>query len=406
MTDYLARELSNRLERALRQLPVVVISGLRQSGKSTLLQNEPLLALGHTYRTLDDFATLQAARSNPEALLEGAVILDEVQRCPELLMALKQRVDEQRVPGRFILSGSANLALLGHVSETLAGRAGYFTLHPMTRRELRGATAQPPFLVEFFRAPRVPAGSAEPVEDREVLSGGLPPACLGPAEAVDEWFRAYVQTYVERDVRQLSQITDLVAFRTLAQLAALRTGQMLVISDLARDAKLKAATAGRYLDLLEASFLTRRLPPFLKNRGSRLVKSPKLYVTDSGLAAHMAGAGALEPGRDDLLRGSLYETYVAQNLAGLLEAHLPDAQVSYWHEQGRHEVDFVIETGRKFFAIEVKAASRWSGNDLSGLRAFLDRTPECEAAVLAYNGKEAVKLADRLYAIPLGHLLA
>jgi len=223
---------------------------------------------------------------------------------------------------------------------------------------------------------------------------------------VDEWFRAYVQTYVERDVRQLSQITDLVAFRTLAQLAALRTGQMLVISDLARDAKLKAATAGRYLDLLEASFLTRRLPPFLKNRGSRLVKSPKLYVTDSGLAAHMAGAGALEPGRDDLLRGSLYETYVAQNLAGLLEAHLPDAQVSYWHEQGRHEVDFVIETGRKFFAIEVKAASRWSGNDLSGLRAFLDRTPECEAAVLAYNGKEAVKLADRLYAIPLGHLLA
>jgi len=206
-------------------------------------------------------------------------------------------------------------------------------------------------------------------------------------------------------VRQLSQITDLVAFRTLAQLAALRTGQVLVISTLARDAKLNAVTAGRYLDLLEASFLIRRLPPFLKNRSSRLVKSPKLYFTDSGVAAHFAGVGALQSGRDDLLRGALFETYAAQNLAALLEAHRPDAQLTYWHEQGRHEVDFVIEEGRKVLAIEVKAATRWSENDLSGLRAFADRTPACAAAVLAYNGREAVRLGDRLWALPLGHLL-
>ena len=386
-------------------MPVVVLSGLRQTGKSTLLQNEAGLARGHTYRTLDDFATLAAARANPESLLEGAAILDEVQRCPELLVALKKSVDEQRRPGRFILSGSANLALLGHVSETLAGRAGYFTLHPMTRREQRGATTQEPFLVKFLSSPVLPSGKADPVTEREVLTGGLPPACLGPADGVAEWFRGYVQTYVERDVRQLSQITDLVAFRTLAQLAALRTGQVLVISTLARDAKLNAVTAGRYLDLLEASFLIRRLPPFLKNRSSRLVKSPKLHFTDSGLAAHMAGITTLEPGRDDLLRGALFETYVAQNLAALLEAHLPDAQMGYWHEQGRHEVDFVIEVGRKVFAIEVKAATRWSESDLSGLRAFLERTPACVAAVLAYNGKEAVKLDERLFAIPLGQLL-
>ena len=214
-----------------------------------------------------------------------------------------------------------------------------------------------------------------------------------------------LQTYVERDVRQLSQITDLIAFRTLAQLAALRTGQVLVISTLGRDAKLNAVTAGRYLDLLEASFLIRRLPPFLKNRSSRLVKSPKLHFTDSGLAAHLAGLTTLEPGRDDLLRGALFETYVAQNLAALLEAHLPDAQFAFWHEQGRHEVDFVIELGRKIFGIEVKAATRWSEGDLSGLRAFLERTPACVAAVLAYNGKEAVKLGERLFVIPIGQLL-
>jgi hypothetical protein len=338
-------------------------------------------------------------------LLEGAAILDEVPRCPELLVAVKKSVDEQRRPGRFILSGSANLALLGHVTETLAGRAGYFTLHPMTRREQRGAIAEKPFLVRFLNSPVLPAGRSDPVSEKEILTGGLPPACLGPPDGVAEWFRGYVQTYVERDVRQLSQIADLVAFRTLAQLAALRTGQVLVISTLARDAKLNAVTAGRYLDLLEASFLIRRLPPFLKNRGSRLVKSPKLHFTDSGVAAHLAGIVTLEPGRDDLLKGALFETYVAQNLSAILEAHLPEAQMGYWHEQGRHEVDCVIEAGRKVLAIEVKAATRWSESDWSGLRVFLERTPACVAAVLAYNGREAVKLEERLFAIPMGQLL-
>ena len=405
MTAYCPREITPRLERALRQLPVTVLSGLRQAGKSTLLQAEPSFTTGHAYRTLDDFATLAAARSNPESLVSRPVILDEVQRCPELLVAIKKVVDEHRRPGRFVLSGSANLALLGRVSETLAGRAAYFTLHPMTRREIRRHTRRSPFLVEFLSAQELPGGKTDPVTDQEVLAGGLPPACLGPADSRAEWFRGYVQTYVERDVRQLSQIADLVAFRTLAQLAALRTGQVLVVSSLARDAKLTGVTAGRYLDLLEASYLVRRVPPFLKNRSSRLVKSPKLHFSDSGLAAHLAGVTAFEPGRDDMLRGSLFETFVAHNIEALLEAHLPDARLAYWHEQGRHEVDVVIELGRKVFAIEVKAATRWNEGDLSGLRAFVERTPACAAAVLAYNGMEAAKLDGRLFAIPIGHLL-
>lgn len=405
MTVYLPREITPRLLRALRTLPVIVLSGLRQSGKSTFLQHEAGLGRGHVYLTLDDFATLAAAQLSPESLLERATILDEVQRCPDLFVAIKQQVDARRRPGRFILSGSANLALLGRVTETLAGRAGYFTLHPMTRREQRGATAQAPFLMKFLKTQTVSAGPAEPVTEREVLRGGLPPACLGPRAGVAEWFRGYEQTYIERDVRQLSQITDLVAFRTLTQLAALRTAQVLSISTLARDAKLNAVTAGRYLDLLEASFLIHRLPPFLKNRATRLIKSPKLYFTDSGLAAHMSGTTTIEPGRSDIHRGALFETYVAQNLAALLEAHVPEARLSYWHEQGRYEVDFVIEAGRRVFAIEVKAATRWSDGDLGGLRAFLERTPACVAAVLAYNGKEAVRLGERLFAIPLGTLL-
>jgi len=406
MTNYLPREIAQRLERALQLLPVVVLSGLRQSGKSTLLQNEPTLVRKYTYRTLDDFTLLAAAKANPEALLEGDSILDEVQRCPEILVSIKKFVDEERRPGRFILSGSANLALLGHVSETLAGRASYFTLHPMTRREIQTITNRPPFIVAFLKSSDLPSGKTTPITEQEVLTGGIPPVCLGPAGGVAEWLRGYVQTYVERDLRQFSQITDLVSFRNLAQMAALHTGQVLVISSLAKDAKLNTVTAGRYLNLLETSYLIRRLPPFLKNRSSRLVKSPKLYFTDSGLAAHLAGINSLDPGRDDLLRGALFETYIIQNLTAILEANMPEAQMSFWHEQGRHEVDFVIEYDRKVCAIEIKAATRWTEKDLSGLRAFLARTPNCEKAVLAYNGEETVKLGEKLWAIPMGKLLA
>jgi len=405
MTDYHPREITLRLKRVLQQVPVAVLSGLRQTGKSTLLQNEAGIAREYAYQTLDDFAVLAAAKANPDSLLKENLILDEVQRCPELLIAIKRNVDQKRLPGRFILSGSANLALLGHVSETLAGRAVYLTLHPMTRRERKGNIKDPPFLTKFMNNQHDLSGKAKPVSDTEVLTGGLPPVCLRPAEDVSEWFRGYIQTYVDRDVRQLSQITDLVAFHTLAQLAALRTGQVLSVSSLARDAKLNTVTAGRYLNLLETSFLVRRLPPFLKNRSSRLVKSPKLHFTDSGLAAHMAGIDTIEPGHDERLRGALFETFIVQNLAAILEAHLPDAQLSYWHEQGRYEVDFVIEKSRRVMAIEVKAATQWGESDLIGLRAFLQRTPACTAAVLAYNGEESVMLQDRLWAIPMGKLL-
>jgi predicted AAA+ superfamily ATPase len=297
---------------------------------------------GRTYRTLDDFATLAAARANPESLLGEPVILDEAQRSPDLLLAVKKHADESRRPGRVLLSGSANLALLGQVSETLAGRAGYYALHPMTRREIRRGTATRPFLTDFIRTLALRGGQADPVTDQEVLAGGLPPACLGPADGSAEWFRAYVQTYVERDVLQLSRITDLVAFQTLARMAALRTAQVLA---------------------------------------------------------------TIEPGRDDRLRGALFETWVCQNLVALLDAHLPDAQLSYWHEQGRYEVDFVIETGRRVVAVEVKAASRWTERDLAGLRAFLDRTPQCAAAVLAYNGRVGASLGGRLWAVPIGSLV-
>lgn len=413
-TVFRAREITPALLHALVHMPVVVLTGMRQVGKSTLLQHQPELAR-RRYVSLDDFAHLEAARRDPEAFLAGdePVTVDEAQKCPELLPVIKRLVDQRRVPGRFLLSGSANFALLRGITESLAGRAVYLTLHPFTRRELAGRLEEEPFLVRFFRAAApeallaaAPPGAPAPVAPEEVLRGGMPPVCLGAAGDPGLWFRGYEQTYLERDVRALSQVADLIAFRRLLVLTALRTGQVLKVSELARDARLAAATAGRYLGVLEASCVVRRLAPYLANRASRLIKSPKLYLSDAGLAAHLAGVTALDPGMDEPLRGALLETYVAQNLAGILEARWPEARLSFWHVQGRHEVDFVIEAGRATLAMEVKAGSRWQERDLAGLRAFLAATPGCRAAILAHQGTAAARLGERLWALPLSLLLS
>ena len=408
MTPYRPREASGLVRQALEALPVVVVTGLRQAGKTTFLREDPVFR-GRRYLTLDDFATLEAARRDPEALLGGdqALIVDEAQRCPDLLVAVKREVDRRRAPGRFVLSGSANLALLGGISESLAGRAIHLTLHPFNRRERREEIDQKPFLVRFLAAPALPAQpEGEPLSFEEILDSGLPPVALNETANRGLWFLGYEQTYLERDVRDLAQVADLVAFRNLTRLAALRTAQVLNQSELARDAKLPVSTAARYLALLETSFLLTRLPPYLRSRATRLIKSAKLFVSDSGIAAHLAGVDDLSPGGNEPRRGALFETYVAQNLTAIVDAHLPRAEVSFWSVQGRHEVDFVIAHGASCLAIEVKAATRFDGRDLAGLRAFLARHREAVAGVLAYNGRQAVSLGDRLWAIPVGLLLS
>lgn len=407
MTGYRPRAVGRIVRDALADMPVVVVTGLRQSGKSTFLQHERGLA-GRRYVSLDDFAQLAAARGDPAGFVrtDEPLTIDEAQKCPELLSAIKREVDRARQPGRFLLSGSANFALLRGIGESLAGRALYVTLLPFSCRELHGDLRTTPFARRVFddgRPPRTVTG--RPVAPDAVLAGGLPPVCLEQVGRAATWFKGYEQTYLERDVRELTRVGDLIAFRHLLRLAALRTAQVLTVSELGRDAKLNANTTARYLSVLEASFVINRLPPYLSNRASRLIKSPKLYVADSGLCAHLAGVDAFREPTADLMWGALLETYVAQNLAAILESDWPQARLAYWHVQGRHEVDFVVEEGREALAIEVKAAARWDERDLAGLRAFLDRTPRCRAALLAHGGTDIVRLADRLWAVPLGTLL-
>jgi hypothetical protein len=398
--------MSQVIQNALKTFPVVVVTGMRQVGKSTLLGKAPEFQ-NRAFATLDDFSQLEEAKSSPETFLNLKVPLtiDEAQRCPELLIAIKKAVDDKRVRGHFLLSGSSNFALLKNVSESLAGRAIYLPLNPFTRREISNASNSRPFLARFMKTSVLPKSLPDfsPISDREIYLGGMPEVCLRPTHHSHLWFKGFEQTYLERDIRG---IEDPLGFRRLIRLAALRTGNLFSPSELARDAKLSAATAARYLGLLELSFIASRLPPFLNNRSSRLIKSPKLYLSDSGLACYLSGVSDERSLRPFPSYGALFETYVWNNLSAILAAHWPQASLSFWNVQGRHEVDFVIESGIDCWAVEVKAAERWETRDLAGLKAFLEYTPHSKAAILAYNGKVPARLGDKLWALPLGLLLS
>jgi predicted AAA+ superfamily ATPase len=408
MTTYFERDLASTVLGALKNMPVVAITGLRQTGKTTFLQHQ-FPSEARRFISFDDFAQLSAAKLDPDRFVDSdePLTIDEAHKCPEIFTAIKRIVDRKRKPGQFLLSGSANFTLLRGITESLAGRSIYFQMHPFSRREIARRVAEQPFLKRFFENQQMPKQKQfKPVESEEILKGGMPTVCLGDVEDHTFWFKGYEQTYLQRDIREISQIENIVAYRNLLHLVCLRTGQILNVSQLGRDAKLTSATTSRYVSLLETSFVISKFNPYLRNKASRLIKSPKVYLSDSGLGCFMVGADKLRMDHQEPLLGALFETYVAQNLFAIINARWKEAQLYFWSIQGRNEVDFIIEVGRSCLAMEVKSSTRWQKNDLSGLEAFLAVTPHCVAGVLCYNGREAVRLGERLWALPLGLVLS
>jgi len=407
MQPYLPRHIASLVSKALRTMPVVVLTGMRQVGKTTLLRSEPDLR-DRRYLSLDDFATEAAAHSAPESLLgeDGPVTIDEVQKAPELLPAIKAAVDRDRRPGRFLLSGSANLLLLESVSESLAGRAVYLQLWPLTLAEQRRIEGEP-VLIELLRtgSPRF-GDAAKGFSPLDAVRGGMPPVVLDQADP-GLWYLGFEQTYLERDVRRLTQVADLAQFRRFLRLVALRTGNLLNLSEIARDAHLSPATASRYLGILEASFAVHRVQPHLASRAARLVKSSKVHLSDAGLAHHLIGTRGAPMTEGDPHAGALLETFVAQNLAGLVSAWCAPggATVQFWNVQGRYEVDFVVEAFGRTVALEVKRGTRFSESDLRGLRRFLELTPSCVMGILAYGGTTSVAVDERIWAVPIEQVL-
>jgi len=396
--------LTSTLQDAIQHHPIVVLTGARQVGKSTLLLNaEPFC--GWRFHTMDDFDTLRLAREFPQELWAGTdrVVLDEVQRAPELLLAIKRAVDRNPGQMRFVLSGSAHLLLMRHVSESLAGRAVYFILHPMTLGEMHRAS--PSDILARALAGDWPEEGTLPEDPpdpaRHLLRGFLPSLLtFDSPQSWVRWWDGYVATYLERDLRQFSQIGDLLDFRRLMELLALRSGQVLNQSELGRDAHLSQPTVHRYLNLLEMTHLFERLPAYRVSRTSRLIKSPKVFWSDPGLAIFLSGIYTVEDLNRARELGAYFETMLFHHLRVLAGLLTPPARLYFWRTRSGQEVDFVIEHGRRLLAVEVKRSTQVGYGDAATLRAFLDEYPEASGGLLLYGGNAIHRLGEKIVALP------
>lgn len=396
-----SRAVGTALLERLKVMPAVVVTGARQTGKSTLAEH---LIPGHRrYRSLDDLDVLDAARRDPDVLVGGTqpVTLDEVQRAPTLLHAVKRAIDRDRTPGRFLLTGSANLLLMRQVSESLAGRASYLTLWPMTRRE-QGGEGRAGMWGELLEArgqdwlDLLAAQPDQPDDWRALaLRGGFPTPALTLATPAERaiWFDGYVRTYLERDLQDLASIVALPDFRRLMRAACLRLGQLLNQTELARDTALKQPTVHRWLNLLETSYLAVRLPAYAVNRTKRLIKSPKLYWGDTGVALHLSGG--IEP------TGAHLENLVLQDLLVWRDARLDRPELGYWRTAAGEEVDFVVEVGDRLLPIEVKATDRPRLADVAHLRSFREEYgARSRPGLLLHTGTVVEWLAPEVLAVP------
>ena len=422
------RFAERRLTEALEDSPVTLIHGPRQCGKTTLAlmvcAPEQLASggrpsavpaagsPGHTYLTFDDAVTRESAEADLMGFvadLPERVILDEVQRVPQLFAALKVAVDRRRIPGRFLLTGSSNVLLTPALSDSLAGRMETVPLHPLAQCELQGSTTPTGFLDALFgggfevrRTERLGRNLGE-----RIVAGGYPAALMRPAgRRRTNWYRDYLDAQVLRDVRDLARIRSLDVLPRLMSLAAANTATLFNLSDLAAPFELSRPTVRNYVALLEQVFLLEELPSWHNNRLSRLVKRPKLHVGDTGLACALLGVGADGLSSDRSLLGQLLETFVYRELQRQASWH-PDL-MSFFHFRDRdgYEVDIVIEGGARALAgVEVKAGATVTASDFRGLKKLRDAAGDRFAGgVVLYDGETSAGFGDRLHAVPIRSL--
>jgi len=395
-----------RLEEALTDTPVVLVHGPRQAGKSALTRVVASVT-GHGYVTLDADVQLEAARSDPTGFLAGLpdkVVLDEVQRVPEIFRALKLAVDRDRRPGRFILTGSANVLLLPRLADSLAGRMEILRLHPLSQAEIAGGA--PRFLDRLIAgAPSFrPCSRLGQELFERIAAGGYPAALRRTSHGRrSRWYREYLATVLQRDVREVATIRSLDVLPRLAAMAAGQTARLINVNELAAPFQLSRPTIGEYMAVLERLFVVERLQPWHSNRLSRLVKTPKLHVGDTGVAAALLGLTPQSLARDRKIAGQFLETFVYQELRRQASG-LPDPiEFHHYRDRDGHEVDIVLEVrGQDLVGIEVKASATVRATDFRGLRRLQRQVGErLVAGVVLYDGESPVAFGPRLHAVPI-----
>lgn len=404
----LKRHIESLIIKALSDTPVVLLNGARQTGKSTLVQQLTAARGASQYLTLDNAATLSAARFDPAALLTGftgTLIIDEVQRAPELYLALKETVDQDRRPGRFLLTGSANVLLLPRLSESLVGRMEIVTLWPFSQGELAGTreTLIERLFAANFTLPTVAEFSRADLLQR-ILLGGYPEVMTRTdEERRHTWFGSYLTTLLQRDVREFANIEGLTDLPRLLALLAARTSSLLNLAELSRAISIPQTTLKRYLTLLEMAFLVLPLPAWSNNLGKRLVKAPKLMLNDTGLIASLLGLNEARLGGNGVLLGSLLENFVVSEVRKQSTWSRTHPQLFHFRTQTGQEVDIVLEDASgNLVGIEVKASTQIAASDFKGLRALQELAgARFQRGVLLYTGTQALPFGPNMYALPL-----
>jgi predicted AAA+ superfamily ATPase len=406
--QWLPRRAEELVERALADTPVVCLLGPRQSGKSALARHyDPR----RPYLTFDDAALLDAARTDPVgfvASLPHAVTLDEIQRAPALLPAIKMTVDRDRRAGRCLLTGSANLLLLPAASESLAGRMEVVRLHPLTEaeKERRPGRFLEQLLAGSFRAR--PHGGEPDVTElvARMLEGGFPEARRRSGARLRQWHRGYVDALIQRDARDVASLRNLDHLRTLLMMLSHQTAQLLNVQSTAGRIGVRRETVENHLAALEHLFLVRRLPAWSPNDARRLVKAPKLHIVDSGLAASLTELSEDDWNTSRERFGKLLESFVLQQLVA--QAAWTDADLRFWHyrDKDQVEVDIVITRGRNVWGVEVKAGATVTAADGHGLRRLADHAGKhFQGGVLLHAARSILPTAHpRVLAVPLAEL--
>jgi uncharacterized protein len=399
------RHLAPQLKAALQDTPVTLIVGARQSGKSTLARQVSKA----TYLTLDDFTVLSPLRQDAYGFLKGSsgsVILDEIQRAPEAFLAIKRLVDEQRQPGRFLLTGSANVLVLPTLADSLAGRMEILRLWPLSQAEIEGKRGN--VIDKLFAAPLASKSFEVSLSDiaSRITRGGYPEVVQRDSSRRGAWFESYTQTMLERDVRDLANIQALSELPQLLRLLAARTATLHNQSEVSRLLGMPNSSLGRYITLLEQTFLVHTLPAWSKNFSKRLVKSPKVLITDTGLAAYLLGVDANKLQKDSKLLGQLLETFVGLELLRHLSWSQTKAALYHFRSGSGQEVDLLLESyGGEIVGIEVKASSQVTSKDLSGLQLLrTELGTSFKAGFVFYTGTTLLPQGERLWAVPLSWL--
>ena len=402
---YIKRAISDEIKEYMKSFPVLLISGARQVGKSTLALNLDI----PNYITLDDINIYESARNDPKGFIEHCkklIVIDEVQRVPILLLAIKEFVDKDRTNGQFVLTGSANLKGFKDISDSLAGRIGIVELYPLSQKELSHSDEN---LIDILSGDishlALKKYDNEGLSEK-IINGGYPEITkISSEKSKYLWFSSYIRTYIESDAKEIGNIRNMDKFITMYRLCMLRSDNIFNKNELCLESGLDNKTFDSYFSVLEHTYQIQKLQPYFNNALKRLIKTPKIFATDTGVLAHLLQISSAQELANSPYKGAIYETFVFDELLKANTSSKKRANIYYYRTSDQKEIDFILEISGKLIAIEVKSSKTISKDDFKHIYHLKENLQsKFDKGIVFYAGDTAVKLDDDMFALPFGFM--